>query len=391
MIKALWLTSWYPNKKDPWTGDFIQRHAQAAALFNNIHVIHVEGVEQKFLVSEIDVTRKSANNLSETIILYRKRSSHFIEKIQSLSNYFRLFKQELEYYIAKNGKPDIVHVHVPMKAGILALWLKRKYKLKYIVTEHWTIYNSDTPDNYRKRSFLFRFLTQKILENASMFLPVSKELGESVQKWVMQISYTVLPNVVNTNYFFYQPASYSNFIFIHVSTMNYQKNAEAILRAFDSFFHAFPSSQIVMIGPASEPLIALAESLPCAGNIHFKGEIPYASVAQEMQKAGAFVLFSRYENLPCVVLEALCCGLPVISTKVGGISEVINESNGILIEPGNERQLVHAMINVSQNYPSYKRDNISQTALEKYSYHTVGKQVQSIYQSLLKNTSENQE
>ena len=77
MIKALWLTSWYPNKKDEWNGDFIQRHAKAVAAFCKTDVIHVEGVEYKYVVSEIDASRTSAKNLSEIIILFKKRNRHF--------------------------------------------------------------------------------------------------------------------------------------------------------------------------------------------------------------------------------------------------------------------------------------------------------------------------
>ncbi|HQV61525.1 MAG TPA: hypothetical protein PLG08_12150, partial [Chitinophagaceae bacterium] len=43
--KILWLCSWYPAKTDPYNGDFIQRHARAAALYNDIYIIHVAGDE----------------------------------------------------------------------------------------------------------------------------------------------------------------------------------------------------------------------------------------------------------------------------------------------------------------------------------------------------------
>ena len=43
--KILWLASWYPNRNDPFDGDFIQRHARAAAIDHDIHVIHVSEAE----------------------------------------------------------------------------------------------------------------------------------------------------------------------------------------------------------------------------------------------------------------------------------------------------------------------------------------------------------
>ncbi|MGN6618864.1 MAG: glycosyltransferase [Ilyomonas sp.] len=386
MIKALWLTSWYPNKKDEWNGDFIQRHAKAVAAFCKTDVIHVEGVEYKYVVSEIDASRTSAKNLSEIIILFKKRNRHFIDRLTSYHRYLKIYKQELEFYFAKNGKPEIVHVHIPMKAGIIALWLKRKYNLPYVVTEHWTIYKSNAIDNYRNRSFLFKYYTKKIFVNALLFLPVSNDLGKTIQRVVARVPYKVVPNVVDTTQLFYKPYQQKEFVFLHVSTLNYQKNPEAILKVFDKFCSIYSNCKLVMAGPASKELIALSKHLTSAEKIYFTGEIPYAQVASEMQKSNAFILFSRFENLPCVILEALCCGLPVISTNVGGVSEVVNKSDGLLIESQNEEQLFQAMRHIFIHYSSYDREAISKNATEKFNYNTIGKQIVEIYQSLINNT-----
>ncbi len=55
MIKALWLTSWYPNQLDEWNGDFIQRHARAVSLYCNVEVIHVEADTQDLLNEPVTI------------------------------------------------------------------------------------------------------------------------------------------------------------------------------------------------------------------------------------------------------------------------------------------------------------------------------------------------
>src|SRR4051794_18252950 len=107
MIRALWLTSWYPNKSDKMTGDFIQRHARAASLFCKIDVIHVEVDKNKVLSKNIDVDIKKHNNLTETTILYKPINLPFAGKFFSLIDYFKLFKRYVEQYIEAEGKPDI--------------------------------------------------------------------------------------------------------------------------------------------------------------------------------------------------------------------------------------------------------------------------------------------
>ena len=235
MVKALWLTSWYPNKLDAMGGDFIQRHARAVSLFCKVDVMHLEADKNNELTQPVDISVNQNGNLSETIIIYKLNNTPLIGKIFSLIKYVRLFQKKLEAYISKNGKPDIVHVHVPMKAGIIALWLKRRYSIPYIVTEHWAIYNYTAVDAYPKRNYLFKYFTKKIIENTSAFLPVSKNLGEAVQKMVTPVGFTVIPNVADTDFFNNTISTASDktgFIFVHVSTLKYQKNPQGILRVF---------------------------------------------------------------------------------------------------------------------------------------------------------------
>ncbi|MEM2989224.1 MAG: glycosyltransferase family 4 protein, partial [Candidatus Bathyarchaeia archaeon] len=72
------------------------------------------------------------------------------------------------------------------------------------------------------------------------------------------------------------------------------------------------------------------------------GEKSIEEVARILQQHHCLVLFSNYENMPCVIAEALCCGIPVIATSVGGIPEIVHNQNGILIPPQDIPQLTNA-------------------------------------------------
>jgi glycosyltransferase involved in cell wall biosynthesis len=386
MLKALWLTSWYPNKLNPMNGDFIQRHAHAASLFCDVHVIHLETDEKNMLEYYIETHTSISENLKEEIVLYKPRSgSSFFTKIISNLRYKKLFKEHVKNYIAKNGTPDIVHVHVPVKCGIIALWLKKKYGIKYIVTEHWAIYNDYAEDAYRKRNLIFKFYTKKILRNAAFFLPVSNELGMSVKKSVTPVNYKVVYNCVDTAIFNCRNAVSKNeaFTFIHVSTLKYQKNPEGILRCFKIFSDEFPQSKLLMVGEGYGHLEALAVSLNIGTEkIEFTGLKKYEEVAVLMQQSHALLMFSRFENMPCVIAEALCCGLPFISTDVGGIKEIADEKNALLVSSEDERSLLEAMRKMYLNYQSYQQNEIAADAEKKFSYQTIGKQIEEIYSGL---------
>jgi len=106
--------------------------------------------------------------------------------------------------------------------------------------------------------------------------------------------------------------------------------------------------------------------------------------------ASALVLFSRYENLPCVIIEALCCGLPVIATDVGGVKELINMKNGMLVQSDNEEELVGAMTRMIDGYNGFHREQISSNARQRFNYLTIGKQFHDLYQQVLYETQEGQ-
>ena len=102
-----------------------------------------------------------------------------------------------------------------------------------------------------------------------------------------------------------------------------------------------------------------------------------------MQQADAFILFSKHENFPCVVIEALCCGLPVVASNVGGIPEAVDETNGVLVEPDNISVLQNAIVTVMHSLTKYNRENISGNAISKYNYQVIAKQFIAAYNDLL--------
>ena len=118
--------------------------------------------------------------------------------------------------------------------------------------------------------------------------------------------------------------------------------------------------------------------------VTIQGATPIEEIAEQIRQSDVLLLFSNYENSPCVISEALCVGLPVISTNVGGISEMLNINNGILIEPQNEKLLCEKMKYMIDNYDSYNINQIRKNAIQEYSYTSVGRRYFNIYNRILK-------
>lgn len=380
-MKVLWLASWYPNKYEPVNGDFIQRHAKAVSEFMPVDVIHVVQlgkdveVKDEIVINKIGALKEFIHYFS-----YNKTGIDVLDKMLYNLKYQQYYKQVIEEYIKRNGKPDILHVHVPMKAGIIALKVSRRLKIPYIISEHSSLYLKVAKDNYYKRSFFFQRNTKKVFENAAIVTNVSATIGNVIKQMFRLKDVKTIHNVVDTNYFKYQPKNDNKiFRWLHVSNLVPLKNPEKIIEAFHQLSKHRNDWELVICGPVPEHITQIVSSLNLNAKIKFTGEVAYEKVAAEMQQSDAFVLFSKHENFPCVIAEALCCGLPVVSSDVGGVAEAVNALNGILIEKAKEPLLTKALNNLMNTIDNYKPINISADAISKYSHAVIAKQFITLY------------
>jgi glycosyltransferase involved in cell wall biosynthesis len=163
------------------------------------------------------------------------------------------------------------------------------------------------------------------------------------------------------------------------------KNVTGIIDAFNELVisRGLEDVELILIGNRNDNLRKYAEQTGLLNkHIFFKGEIPYADVAKEMQLSHCFILNSQVETFSCVTAEALCCGLPVITRNVGSLPELVDSNNGILINDHMKHSLIEALIQIKENYKSYNKETIAHIARQKYNYGTIGEQFNQLYNSL---------
>ena len=384
MKQILWLASWYPDELNPYNGDFIQRHARATAMVQPLTVIYMAQHGPHVSIPESRVKTGTTGNLTE-IIVYFKYSRSGIglwDKLRYNWKFFRHYRKYLQQHISEKGKPDLVHVHVPMKAGRMALWLQEKYKIPFIITEHSSAYSIEVPDSYHKRGAYYQKWVKYIFEQALAVTTVSQQLAKRLGELFTIRQMHIIPNVADTHYFHFNPQVLSRFRILHASTMDHPKNVEGILSVLKRLKSMRTDWECVMLGWDTPALKKLSTDYALDDHVTWKGVVSYQQVAEEMKMSSVFVLFSRYENQPCVILESLCCGLPVIATEVGGIPEIVNERNGILIHPSSEHAefaLLTAIFKFMDEPDLFDRKAIAQNAQRLFSYEEVGKQFLELY------------
>jgi glycosyltransferase involved in cell wall biosynthesis len=383
MKPVLWLASWYPSRVHPTNGDFVERHAKAVSALVPVLVLLVEK-DEELPAGKTEVVVEEANNLTVYRAYYGKSGwGGVIEKLFSLYQYRKTQKKLYHQIVQKHGVPQLVHVHVAMKAGLLALQLKKRAGIPFVLTEHWTGYYRESVPGIRTIGPALRAFMTRVIKEASILFPVSRNLGETICLNIASVKYDVVSNVVDTSRFFYQPVATPVFRFIHPSYLNYQKNPEGMIEAAALVAARGHQFELLLLGNKSPHLEQLASSKNLLHKTVFiKDAVPYEEVAIQMQQSSALLLFSRFENLPCVVLEALCCGLPVISSDVGGINEVIDDRSGILVESNNVAALADAMEKMILGYQQYKREEIAAAAQRLFNYPHIARQYVAWYQKL---------
>lgn len=385
-MHVLWLASWYPDEIAPTNGDFVQRHARAVEELHPITVIHVQqGDPAKPHLRKMTMTTTSGN-LREIIIHfpYQPTGYRLLDKLRYHHWYRKALFGAIDQYVREHGVPDLVHLHVPVKAGIGALYLRDRYHVPFMVSEQSSEYVRDAPNNYWSRSARYRKLVARLFREAVVVTNVSRTMGEVLKQISGRAEVIQVPNTVDTSLFRYTGEQPRRFRFIHVSNLNEQKNISGLLRVFAKLVAERTDWELVLVGPAGPHLDPLLRPIRGKVKVTCTGLLHYADVAEEMRRSSAFVLFSDHENFPCVIVEALCCGLPVITSTAGGSGDAIDPSNGETVAPRDEEALLASLRRMCEGVKTYDRPAIAREAAARYSYDVVGKRFLEIYQDVLK-------
>jgi len=173
---------------------------------------------------------------------------------------------------------------------------------------------------------------------------------------------------------------------VHVSNFKEDhKNMTGLLRTIHQLSKQRKDFKLKIVGDGDvADLKAKAEVIGLDPSIYeIIGRSPIDIVAEHVKSSDLFILFSNWENLPCVVLEAFAAGLPVVSSDVGGTREHLTKDKGLLVEAKDETQFLSSIQYVLDNYDNYNKTEIAQYAEDHFSYINIGKAFDEVYNKIL--------
>jgi len=388
------LPKWYPHRYDDQEGDFVARHVAAIAPHVRVAVVCAtvaRGPLPTLTVCEAD----HSQGFPTWRYYYRARPTGFgpLDKLLKLLLYYWCAGQGYRQAIRHWGEPpQLTHVHVLLRTGLLAWWWRMRHGIPYLLTEHWTLY---LPARAHQLSWVRSWLTRRVVAGAAALHTVSDNLRLAMQALGIQNRRTVvIPNVVDTVLF--RPGLATETLLhkplLHVAAFNEAaKNLTGILRVVQRLRQEQPTLTLRIAGYGPDEAAvrqAAAELGLLDGTVHFLGKLSPAAVAHEMQQAAALVLFSNYENLPCVLVEAQASGLPAVATRVGGVPELLPSDGryGLLLPPGDEDALAEALRTILGPTMAFDTAGMRARAVAQFSYPAVGQQFAALYTELLGST-----
>ena len=378
-LRVLYLTTLYPRPTDPGEGPFVRAHARAVAPHADVAVIHLDRAAGSHGLSELERIRTE-----EPPPAWRLRYRRFGAPLSQLA----FFAGPIAAYRrlrADGFEPDVIHAHSFLSA-LPALTLGRLFGKPVAYTEHWTVFASENPSEL---SVGMERLARLALRHADAVLPVSEDLRRSLARLEPRARFEVVPNVVDETVF--HPADTTENgsppQLLTVSRLDDgHKGVDVLLEAL-ARIEVPARLDVVGQGRRRAEYEALAERLGVSDRVRFVGSESQAKVAARMRTADLFVLASRYENNPVAVLEAIASGLPVVATRVGGVPEILDESNGLLAAPEDPESLAACIDEALARRDRFDSDEIVRRARARYGQAAIGARLAAVYADLATSAS----
>jgi glycosyltransferase involved in cell wall biosynthesis len=304
----------------------------------------------------------------------------------------------LYHLIINKKKYDLIHWH-----GFKGIEFVVMVILKFVfgVKNVWTNHTSHYIQAYNKKKFSE---LNRLLIIPDWIIAPSRELAIKSAKNVnfeeKRVSYVF--NGVDVNKF--KPKGKNKNLLndfnlneetkIIISTRRFEtKNGlRYLVKAIPKVIKVFPESRFIFIGDFEGPIelsdknyiINYVKKYQLNNNVIFTGNILNENLVEYYSIADLTVLPSLIEAVSISGLESIACGVPIVGSNVGGISEIIqNGKNGFLTEPGNSNDIANKIINLLKSSDLFQmKINARDIAVNKFCWKNISYEVENVYEKV---------
>jgi glycosyltransferase involved in cell wall biosynthesis len=288
----------------------------------------------------------------------------------------------------RNRKFDLIHAHFTYPDGVVAAHLGQRYGVPVVITEHvpWEVW-----DNYP------RVRKQAIwaLEKSACHISVSQQARKSVERYTgPRQNVVTIPNGVDGSVFRLRADErrrVRNRI-LFVGAVRPVKGVDILLRAMRVLRDRLRELNLVLAGEPfyrgyekeEQRLRQMTKDLQLEDRVQFIGRQSPRELASQMAESAVLVLPSRAESFGMVLIEALACGTPVVSTFSGGPESIVNDQVGVLVPTEDPEALANGIEHVLDHQADYDPARLRAHALENFGLESVGRRLAAVYDEALR-------
>jgi len=313
--------------------------------------------------------------------------------------------QWLRQRLAEGEKFDIVHDNQSLGYGLLLI---KSLGIPVISTVHHPLQIDRKEDLKQmpgliaraKRSLYYPLVMQKIVaKRLDKLITVSESSRSLISSWykIPEHKIETIPNGVDLDFFQRKPEIEKipgRIIFVG-SSEDRKKGILYLLCALKRIEDE--KAHLIIIDGRLSPERVYAKNLVkgmgLSARVSFLEKISREQLVMEYNKAEVVVMPSLFEGFGLPALEAMASGCALIATRAGGLREVVGEGEdggGILVEPGNEKELLEALNKILDN-PALRKnlEERGKRRAQKYSWKKVNKEIERVYEQELKKGGKN--
>lgn len=388
-IHILIIPSWYPTPKNPINGIFFLEQAQALQKAGyRVNVLVPPDLKSLRLLKKIqstsDLNQKISIEIYQGLKTYRASAWNWFPRPKHCFNKYlvRLYGlQFFESYLRNEGKPDIIHAHSIFYGGSLATQLGQKWQIPVVLTEHSSALIMQEITTAKSN------VIKETLPRIDKVLTVGKPLADVLSPYQPQSPIVILGNSIDVEHFhrLKEEIPQEPFTFSMVAFLTKNKGGDKLILAFSQ---AFKDSKVNLNiggdGKEREELEQLVSNLKIENQVNFLGMLSRQEVCHLFQNSHAVISSSYVETFGVNLIEAMACGKPVIATRSGGPEMFVNNTNGILVPPGDVDALAEAMQTMVETYDHYDPEQIRAECVSRFSEAAIIRQLEKIYQDAIK-------
>ncbi len=392
-MHVLLMPSFYPSQRRPVTGVFF--HEQADALRRRGHQVGVI-VMPRINVTLEHVQRGRAHALRD--ILGMSREPEYTD-FPVYRMHWGWFPRPLppivaplvagaglrayDAYVRAHGRPDVIHAHNIFYGGHVAASIRAKRGVPVVLTEH--------SSSYIENLIIFPGqpkIIRDVLTHIDSRLAVSGNLARAVGVYAPDRAVDVIGNIINVTFFTPAPTppAQAPFVFCSISNFAKQKLLDVLIDAFAIGFLG-KDARLVLGGDGvlRRQMEMRVHQHGLTKQVEFTGLLSREGVRDLLHRSHALVSSSFVETFGVTLIEAMACGLPVVSTRSGGPDDFVDDDNGILVPTRDVNALADAMRRLRANYSAYDPARIRARCVERFSEDAVMSRLETIYAQVQRN------